>query len=265
MSDQVMVLGKVNKGISKTSSVQGYESAWLDRWTQLGNEVRFHGQNNSDSKELIRPEDNVKENHGRKSGDEGVEVLPFPMFKVSQKRDNTSKLQAYPVLEAKQSFHDDVGSSSKVMANRVPWMHAQGDNAGCSSNNRLDFPSQEKTTQNLLELIRPVRIYATVDSGPRVSGEINLPEEDAHQLMKGSTVSMKLKGKLFGGYLDLFPNLDHQHKGGVRLQSLESSKDTEEDGPRKNESSAETDTLEMDRLQTIHLSGILNETLGYMF
>ena len=68
---------------------------------------------------------------------------------------------------------------------------------------------------------------------------------------------MKLKGKIFGGYLDLFPNVDHQHRGGVRLQSLESSKDTEEDGLiRQNESSAETDILEMDKLQTIHLSGI---------
>ena len=68
---------------------------------------------------------------------------------------------------------------------------------------------------------------------------------------------MKLKGKIFGGYLDLFPNVDHQHRGGVRLQSLESSKDTEEDGLRQNELSAETDILEMDKLQMIHLSGIL--------
>ncbi|CAN6821155.1 unnamed protein product [Brassica oleracea] len=198
------------------------ESAWLGRWTQLGNEVKFHDlSSGGDSKELI---DNVKE---RNSGDKGVEVLPFPMFKV-----NTTKLQA----------KDDVGSSSKAMAanNRMPWMY----------NN----DAQEKTTQNLLELMRPVRFYATVDSVQRVSGEINLPEEDGHhhQLLKGS---MKLKGKIFGGYLDLFPHVDHhQHKvgRGVRLESLESSKDTKEG---KNESSAETDTLEMDKLQMIHLSG----------
>lgn len=59
---------------------------------------------------------------------------------------------------------------------------------------------------------------------------------------------MKLKGKIFGGYLDLFPNVDHQHRGGVRLQSLERSKDSEEDGPRQNGSSAETYILEMDKL-----------------
>ena len=189
------------------------ESAWLGRWTQLGNEVKFYDQSSgSDSKELIRAEDK--------------EVLPFPMFKV-----NTTKLQA----------KDDVGSSSKAMASnkRMPWMY--------------NDDVQEKTTQNLLELMRPVRFYATVDSVQRVSGEINLPEEDGHhpQLLKGS---MKLKGKIFGGYLDLFPNVDHhQHKeGGVRLESLESSKDTKEG---KNESSAETDTLEMDKLQMIHLSG----------
>ncbi|KAG2298169.1 hypothetical protein Bca4012_009374 [Brassica carinata] len=208
MSEQFMVMGKVNKGMSKKK-----ESAWLGRWTQLGNEVEFQ-----DSKELIRAEDNVKE---RRCGDKEVEVLPFPMFKVSQKRDNTTK--------------DDVGSSSKAMAvnNRMPWMYAQGDNNNV----------QEKTTQNLLELMRPVRFYATVDSVQRVSGE---PEE-------GSKVSMKLKGKIFGGYLDLFPNVDHhQQKGGVRLESLESSKDTQEG---KNESSAETDTLEMDKLQMMHLSG----------
>lgn len=254
MSEQVMVLGKGNKGISKTSSVHPYESAWLGRWTQLGNEVNFHDLSNGESKcskELIRLEDgNVKENHG-------VEVVPFPMFKVSQKRESTTtKFQGYPVSETKQSFNDDVGSSSKAMVNRMPWMYPQGEKF--SSSNRLDFPIQEKTTQNLLELIRPVRIYATVDS-------VNLPEEDGHQLLKGSTVSMKLKGKIFGGYLDLFPNQDHRHnKGGVRLQSLESSKDTEEYGPRKNESSAETNTLEMDRLQTIHLSGMY-KTLRYMF
>ncbi|CAH8386546.1 unnamed protein product [Eruca vesicaria subsp. sativa] len=227
MSEQFMVMGKVNKEMSKAK-----ESAWLGRWTQLGNEVKFHDHGNGGgSKELIRSEGDVKE---RNCG-QGVEVLPFPMFKVSQKRDNTTK-----VLETK----DDMGSSSKAMAanNKLPWMYAQGDN------NNI----QEKTTQNLLELIRPVRFYATVDSVQRVSGGINLPEEDGrHQLLKGS---MKLKGKILGGYLNLFPNVDHQHKGGVRLESLESSKDTQEG---KNESSAETDTMEMDRLQMMHLSGIL--------
>lgn len=216
MSEHVMVLGK---GINKSSSGgQPYESAWLGRWTQLGND-QSNGESNS-SKELIRPEE--KKNHG-------VEVVPFPMFKVSQKRETATK-------------NEDVGSSSKAMVNRMPWMYTQGEN----------FPIQEKTTQNLLELIRPVRIYATVDS-------VKLPEEDGHhRLSKGSTtVSMKLKGKIFGGYLDLFPNIDHNHnKGGAKLESLESSKDTEEDGPRKkNESSAETDTLDMDRLQMMRLSG----------
>ncbi|CAN7048270.1 unnamed protein product [Brassica rapa subsp. trilocularis] len=214
------------KKMSKASSVQGHESTWLGRWSQLGNEVKFHDQ----SKDLIKPED--------KRPDQ--EVLPFPMFKVSQKR--------------------DVGSSSKaVVANRMPWMNALGDKEKfSSSSNRLDFPVQEQTTQNLLELIRPVRFYATVDSVQRVSGEINLPEEDGRQLLKGS---MKLKGKIFGGYLDLFPNVDYQHRGGVRLQSLESSKDTEEDGLiRQNESSAETDILEMDKLQRIHLSGSISSS-----
>ncbi|XP_010467358.1 PREDICTED: F-box protein At2g16365-like isoform X2 [Camelina sativa] len=244
MSEQVMVLGKGNKGISKTSSVHPYESPWLGRWTQMGNEVKFHDQSDGVEskccKVLIRPEDgNVKKNHG-------VEVLPFPMFKVSHKKESTKpKLQA----STKQSFYEDVGSSSKSMANRMPWMYPQGEKYS------PDFPIQEKTTQNLLELIRPVRIYATVDS-------VNLPEEDGHQLFKGSTVSMKLKGKIVGGYLDLFPNLDHCHnKGGARLESLESSKNTEEeDGPRNNESSAETDILEMDKLQTIHLSGSISSS-----
>ncbi|ESQ50903.1 hypothetical protein EUTSA_v10022682mg [Eutrema salsugineum] len=238
MSEQGMVLGKEgNKGIRKNSSVQGYESAWLGRWTQLGNEVKFHDQSNgSDSKELIRPEVNVKKN-------QEVEVVPFPMFKVSQKRDSAvTKLQPY---------HDNVGSSSKAVANRLPWMNGQGDNAGSSSKNRLDSPVQEKTTQNLLELIRPVRFYATVDSVQRV----NLPEEE-----DGRTC-MKLKGKIFGGYLDLFPNIDHKQKGGVKLQSLESSKDTEEDErPRRNESSAETDILGIDKLHTIHLSGSISSS-----
>ncbi|KAF8113898.1 hypothetical protein N665_0044s0013 [Sinapis alba] len=199
MFEEVMFME--DNGMSKTSSVQGYdESSWLGRWTQPGNEVKFLDQ---------RPEEKRP----------NQEHLPFPMFKVSKKRDNSTK--------------DDVGSSSKAVVAHV-------DKEKFSSSNRRDFPVQEKTTQNLLELMRPVRFYATVDSVQRVSGEINLPEEDGHQLLK-------LKGKIFGGYLDLFPNVNHPHKGGVRLQSLESSKNV----PRQNESSAETDILEMDKLQTI--------------
>ncbi|KAJ0241850.1 F-box protein [Hirschfeldia incana] len=200
-------MGKVNKGMSKKK-----ESAWLGRWTQLGNELKLHDHSSGgDSKELIiRAEDK--------------EVLPFPMFKVSHKRDNTTT-------------KDEVGSSKANI--RMPWMHAQGD-------------VQEKTTQNLLELMRPVRFYATVDSVQRVSGEMEEGGGHHRQLLKGS---MKLKGKIFGRYLDLFPNVDHHlHKGGgARLESLESSKDTQEE--KKNESSGETDTLEMDTLQMLHLSG----------
>ncbi|KAG5388206.1 hypothetical protein IGI04_029747 [Brassica rapa subsp. trilocularis] len=51
---------------------------------------------------------------------------------------------------------------------------------------------------------------------------------------------MKLEVNIFSGYLELFPNAD-----GVRLQSLGSSKYSEEDEPRENESSAETDIVEM--------------------
>ena len=53
---------------------------------------------------------------------------------------------------------------------------------------------------------------------------------------------MKLEVNIFSGYLELFPNAD-----GVRLQSLGSSKYSEEDEPRENESSAETDIVEMVR------------------
>ncbi|KAH0936415.1 hypothetical protein HID58_013532, partial [Brassica napus] len=100
-----------------TSSVQGYESAWLGRWTQPDNE-----SNNGDSSDLIRPEE--------KSPDQ--KVLPFPMFKVSQTRDSTKS---------------DVGSSLKsVVANRMPWMKAHGDKEKLSSSIRINFPVQEKTT-----------------------------------------------------------------------------------------------------------------------
>ncbi|CAN8257871.1 unnamed protein product [Cochlearia groenlandica] len=240
MSKHVMVLDKVkNKkssctSSSSTSSVQVHESSWLGHWTRSSNQVdHLHGG----SKDFISPQDNnVQVNH---------EVLPFPMFKVSHKRDHNT---------TKPPFDEELGSSSKAMVNNtMPWMYGQGGDKGRFN---LDLPVQEKTTQNLLELIRPVRIYATVDS-------INLPEDNG--LLKGSTVSMKLKGKIFGGYLDLFPNIDHKHKvggggggGGVMLQSIESSKDIEE-GPKKNESSAETE--EMDRLQMKHFSGISIVTL----
>uniref|UniRef100_M4F1J0 Uncharacterized protein n=1 Tax=Brassica campestris TaxID=3711 RepID=M4F1J0_BRACM len=106
-SEDVMFLE--DNRVSKTTSVQGYESDWLGRWTQPGNEVNYHDQSyNGDSNDLIRPEEKI-------------------------------------------------------------------------------------------------------------------PDE-ANQLLKGSKVSMKLEGNIFGGYLELFPNADHQHRGGVRVQSLGISK-----------------------------------------
>ena len=107
-SEDVMFLE--DNRVSKTTSVQGYESDWLGRWTQPGNEVNYHDQSyNGDSNDLIRPEEKIP--------DEAV--LPFPMFKFSQKRDGTKS---------------NVGSRLKaVVANRMPWMNAHGDKKKLSS------------------------------------------------------------------------------------------------------------------------------------
>ncbi|KAG5388799.1 hypothetical protein IGI04_030340 [Brassica rapa subsp. trilocularis] len=129
-SEDVMFLE--DNRVSKTTSVQGYESDWLGRWTQPGNEVNYHDQSyNGDSNDLIRPEEKIP--------------------------DEADALDECTWRQKETQFMKP-----------------------------LDFPVQEKTKQNLLVLMRPVRFYATVDSVQRVS--------------------------------------DHQHRGGVRVQSLGISK-----------------------------------------
>ncbi|KAF3600006.1 hypothetical protein F2Q69_00035464 [Brassica cretica] len=192
--------------------------------------------------------------HAEQRGiNKGYEAMAFPEFAPRHFPKNTNPklvnrnrrmLETIPYHSSGGDSDELIRAEDNVKERKLGEKESRSCRFLCSRDNNN---VQEKTTQNLLELIRPVRFYATVDSVLRVSGEINLPKE-------GSKVSMKPKEKIFGRYLDLFPNLDHWHKGGVRLESLESSKDTQEG---KNESSAETDTLEMDKLQMMRLSGIV--------
>lgn len=96
---------------------------------------------------------------------------------------------------------------------------------------------------------------------------VNLPK--GGQIIGESTVSAKCNRHAFGEVLSLSPNnLRSQH--GVKLQPLWSSTDSEEkedaaDGrtsvmAMKNESSAETDTMDMDAFRENHLSGMCTYT-----
>ncbi|XP_048234410.1 uncharacterized protein LOC8285333 isoform X2 [Ricinus communis] len=88
---------------------------------------------------------------------------------------------------------------------------------------------------------------------------------DGGQTFRGSTISTKFKGKRPSGLLTLSPDLAFNVKQGVKLQSLDSSTDSEAKENienihtsavnLKNESSAETDTMDMDTLRVNHLSG----------
>ena len=143
---------------------------------------------------------------------------------------------------------------------------------GCNSLPRLPCSVHDVET---------MRIYTTIDSaegssrGPSMLSQstrqflitkktdVNLFE--GGQMFKESTVSTKFKGKTFTELLGLSPDFQFHAQQGVKLQPLESSIDS--DGKEnirdvnasvglKNESSAETDTMDMDAFQENHLSGM---------
>ncbi|GMY05757.1 isoform 2 of f-box protein [Fagus crenata] len=143
---------------------------------------------------------------------------------------------------------------------------------GCNSLPRLPCSVHDVET---------MRIYTTIDSaegssrGPSMLSQstrqflitkktdVNLFE--GGQMFKESTVSTKFKGKTFTELLGLSPDFQFHAQQGVKLQPLESSIDS--DGKEnirdvnasvglKNESSAETDTMDMDAFQENHLSGV---------
>ncbi|XP_010530825.1 PREDICTED: F-box protein At2g16365-like [Tarenaya hassleriana] len=298
MSEQVMGLDKDNIGTGK-NAVHAYESSWLARWTKPGVEAPKPSENRLSLKEdgkcskessVIGPEIVVveaEENLGREHGNEATRIVQSTMW---------TGFQTFLRKETTVSFHEGEGSSSKAMPfRRASWVHPQRRNALLepsfeqkevfSSNHSPHIPGQVKSTRNPLDLISPMKIYTAVDSVDGISREpyslsqatstrhilltkrtgLNLSEEDG-QLLRDSRVSMKLKRKMFGGFLDIFPNLDLHHRG-VGLKSLKSSKDCEEGSKRigevkssavcarKGSSLAETGTLEMDNFQRIRLSG----------
>ncbi|XP_022763242.1 uncharacterized protein LOC111308852 [Durio zibethinus] len=93
---------------------------------------------------------------------------------------------------------------------------------------------------------------------------VNLTE--GGQAFRDAIVSPKLKGNMFNEFLSLAPSFSFRGQQGVKLQPLESSTDTE--GKEnvgdirtsivclKNESSVETDAMELDVFQKSHLSSV---------
>jgi hypothetical protein len=91
-------------------------------------------------------------------------------------------------------------------------------------------------------------------------------------MCRESTVSTKFKAKPFSELLGLSPDLQFHVQQGVKLHPLESSKDSDrKENFRdvnvsvglKNESSAETYSLDMDAFQENYHSGMCILDLGY--
>ncbi|KAL4615809.1 hypothetical protein ACB092_07G154000 [Castanea dentata] len=134
---------------------------------------------------------------------------------------------------------------------------------------------------NSVHDVETMRIYTTVDSkegssrGPSklsqttrhflITKKTDVNLSDGGQMFRESTVSTKFKRKTFTELLSLSPDFQFHVQQGVKLQPLVSSADS--DGKEnlrdvnaavglKNESSAETDTMDMDAFQENHLSGV---------
>ncbi|KAB1207301.1 hypothetical protein CJ030_MR7G011622 [Morella rubra] len=129
--------------------------------------------------------------------------------------------------------------------------------------------------------VETMRIYATVNSmegSPRtpskfsqttrhllITRETDVDVCDKHQIVGDSTVYTKFKGNTFGELHSLSPGFHFPLQCGVKLQPLKSSTDSR--GKEnvtdlnisvglKNESSAETDTMDMDAFQENHHPGV---------
>ncbi|KAL9414861.1 hypothetical protein AB3S75_043176 [Citrus x aurantiifolia] len=132
-----------------------------------------------------------------------------------------------------------------------------------------------------------MRICTTVDSMGQLSGHpskfsqmthhfmitketgINLLE--GREMFRDSTFSTNIKGKMLNEFLSLSPGFGFRVQHGVKLQPLESSTDgkgIEDFGDVKtstvclqNESSAETDTMDMDVFQKDHFSCVVSSPI----
>ncbi|TYH37315.1 hypothetical protein ES332_D12G031600v1 [Gossypium tomentosum] len=130
--------------------------------------------------------------------------------------------------------------------------------------------------------VKTMRICTTIDSveelptGPSKISQtthqffitkktgVNLTE--GGQEFRDATVSPKLKGNMFNEFLSLSPSFSFHGQQGVKLQPLESSTDSERKENvqdirtstvcLKNESSVETDAMELDVFQKSLLSGV---------
>ena len=136
--------------------------------------------------------------------------------------------------------------------------------------------------------VETMRIYATVDSmeGPSrvpskfsqttrhflITKKTDVDLSDGCQMCRESTVSTKFKGKPFSELPGLSPDLQFCVQQGVKLQPLESSTDSDRKENSidvnvsiglQNESSAETDTMDMDAFQANYPSGTCTLYLGY--
>jgi len=136
--------------------------------------------------------------------------------------------------------------------------------------------------------VETMRIYTTVDSmeGPSrvpskfsqttrhylITKKTDVDLSDGCQMCRESTVSTKFKAKPFSELLGLSPDLQFHVQQGVKLHPLESSTDSDrKENFRdvnvsvglKNESSAETYSMDMDAFQENYHSGMCILDLGY--
>ncbi|XVF67740.1 hypothetical protein PTKIN_Ptkin10aG0146300 [Pterospermum kingtungense] len=182
------------------------------------------------------------------------QVRPF-LNKPSQKVENNSSIRLLPSLGFSEAMKSGKAYDEHSSLPRIP----------CTVND-----------------VKAMRICTTIDSveelprGPskfsqtthqffitRKTG-VNLAE--GGQVFRDTIVSPKLKGNMFNEFLSLSPSLSFHGRQGVKLQSIGSSTDSEGKDKvgdvrtstfcLKNESSVETDAMELDAFQKSHLSSV---------
>ena len=220
--------------------------------------------------------------------------------KISNQLDSrTSGKSLLSQKDAALLLHDPLTSSNQQSSFIGKQYQNMQNHSGMWLSSSQSSPPKETKSENLyhgcyslprlphsVHDVETMRIYTTVDSkegssrGPSklsqttrhflITKKTDVNLSDGGQMFRESTVSTKFKRKTFTELLSLSPDFQFHVQQGVKLQPLESSADS--DGKEnlrdvnaavglKNESSTETDTMDMDAFQENHLSGMYTRYL----
>ncbi|XP_022747117.1 uncharacterized protein LOC111296899 [Durio zibethinus] len=175
--------------------------------------------------------------------------------KHSQKVENNSNIRLLPSLGCPEAMKSEKAYDEYFLLPRIPHSVHNGKTMRiCTTIDSAEElpkgPSKFSQTTH--------QFFITKKTG------VNLTE--GGQVFRDAIVSPKLKGNIFNEFLSLSPNISFHGQQGVKLQPIESSTDGEgKDNAGdvrtssvclKNESSVETDAMELDVFQKSHLSSV---------